>query len=856
MPDSPPRLWRTGAPPAPGASRRARLLFVLVALTLLVGVAAGLLYWLSPPREVAVLPVTITAGPAGSGPVPWAEQDRAALAAANLLGRAPDGANPSRDQIRLRFAALAKASRGQPVVIHLAAPAAVDAGGSVFLLPAGQTGDSPRNRLTLTELLAAVRDCPARNKLLVLNLTPPAGDALDAPPAGNLSAAVFAALDAVPDDNRLSLVACGPGQTPLASPELGRSVFSCYLEAGLRGEADDDRDGRVTVTELAAFVRVRVSRWATENRAAAQAPTLHGGAKDFTLRAIPTGSSVEEKAVAEVAFPDWLKVAWEAHGRTRAEPAPWAFRQVRAALLAAERDLRAGLPPDDVKRELDRQLTNANELGAALRTVPTPDPLPTLAAVFPGYVLPEPALVEQLRTAAIAADARPLPAPAKLDEKLAEPPLPPEFDAFKTKPHALLAAAAFLVLAEDADPSAARVRNFAKLLAVQSPPVQFAEVLLIRRLAALADQTALAPWSNERAALALQTARWVEDAATRPDVLTWARPALDEVYAHRANAEAVLFAPGYASPDEATTRLRAAEASARNLKLTADRLQAATALRDDATLWLTGATPLVNSGTVNATDALNVADAVGKLNRALSPTAQLGASGFADRVPEWDRLATALRTALVGANRLLTADSLAALRKRAAAPDAGAAVHAELDALLASPLVPVAERAALWTARSAVARRLCEGTVRKDATDLEARNNDLLQTPQAEPASEEPYDAEVAKRRARWTAALLRTAAPVARVESDLLRLASDRFAFADRLRRAWSEDAPALLAPGPPAVRAAAVLPTSGAPRRSIKPERTRSRSSGARPRRGCGRGTRRGSSTSSARRSTPAPA
>ena len=205
---SPPRLWRTAAP-SPGASRRAALLAVLLTLTAVAAVAAGMLYWLAPPREVAVLPVTITAAA-------WAEHDRAALA--NELGRplSDIGANPGRDQIRVRFAALANAPRSRPVVIHLAAPAGVDAAGGVFSsIRRSGLPTVPRNRLTLAELLAAVRDCPATHKLLILNLTPPPLDPLYAPPPGNLSAAVFAALAAVPDDNRLSLVACGPGQTPL-----------------------------------------------------------------------------------------------------------------------------------------------------------------------------------------------------------------------------------------------------------------------------------------------------------------------------------------------------------------------------------------------------------------------------------------------------------------------------------------------------------------------------------------------------------------------------------------------------------------------------------------------------------------
>lgn len=716
--DSTPRLWRTGAPTPPGADRRARLRLALIALAALVGVGIALVYWLSPPREVAVLPVTVTAAP-------WAAQDHAALAP--LLGKPlHDGTNPSRDQLRLRFAALAKLPKSQPLVIHLAAPAAIDTAGTVFLLPA-EAGDNPRNRLTLAELLAAVRDCPARHKLLILNLAPH-----DDTRAGDLSAATFAALDSVVDDTRLSLVACGPGQAAHASPELGRTVFAHYLEAGLKGAADDDRDGRVSARELAAFVRARVARWSAENRATPQTPVLLGSAPDFDLRANVAAVS-ESPAVGEVAYPDWLRATWDQ-------------RVPRAAILAAERGLRDGRSADEVKRDFDARLAST-----ARETVPTPDPLPTLAAIYPGYILAEPALVEQLRAAAVAFESRPAPAAGE------KPPEPTEFDAFKAKPHALLAAAAFAVLADDADVSAARVKAFAKVLAAQEPQVRFAEVLLIRRLAALADSGALAPWSGERAALALQTARWLEDAASRVEVLAHARPTLDEAYRLRADAEAALFAPGYASPAAATARLREAEAAARGLKATADRLAAARATRDDAVLWLTGATALVDNGTLNATDALAVADAVAKLNAALPPCErQYGASAFAERVPDWDRFAGVVRRALASANRPLTPDALVALRKRAAAPDAGPAVYADLDAVLASPLVGGAERVALWSARSALGRKLCEATTGKDATDDEAFRAGSPRPVVAELPNELPRDTARDARRAQWASALER----------------------------------------------------------------------------------------------------
>ncbi len=299
----PVRAWKTDHS-APGKSRRTLLLGVLLGLIALAGVTLGLLYWLSPPRAPAVLPLVIATNPDG-GPVAWLDADRAALADGGWLGRPLDdwAANPHRDQIRLRFRALAKSPRWQPVVAYLAAPAAVDAAGGVYLLPADKVGDHPRNRLPLAELLAAFKDCPARNRLLILHLVPPDG--------GDLSAAVFKTLEESPDAGRLCLVACGPGQVPLASAELGRTAFGWYLETGLRGAADgwagESPDGRVTVNELAAFVRSKVGAFATSTRDVTQTPILLGSASDFTLRAIAHGEHYQEKEANEIAFPDWLR---------------------------------------------------------------------------------------------------------------------------------------------------------------------------------------------------------------------------------------------------------------------------------------------------------------------------------------------------------------------------------------------------------------------------------------------------------------------------------------------------------------------------------------------------------------------
>ncbi len=258
--------------------------------------------------------------------------------------------------------------------------------------------------------------------------------------------------------------------------------------------------------------------------------------------------------------------------------------------------------------------------------------------MFPGYAAPDLVLVTELRAALRQLDARPpTPAPAP------EPLVPPELDAFKAKPHVAVALAAFLVLSEDAAPSSTRVRGLSQLLAVQSPTPRFAETALIRKLAEL---TSSAAWSPTRAALALQTARLFEDAAARPDVFTWAKPALDQVYQLRADAEVVLFAPGYASTAEADRRLREAEAAARKLKDAADSLRTASDARNDATSWLIGGTELVNRGAVPIAVAEQLANAIHTLGDSLvSPAALLNLDALAAHAPEWDRLTAAVRAA-------------------------------------------------------------------------------------------------------------------------------------------------------------------------------------------------------------------
>jgi hypothetical protein len=818
------------------------LLWVLLALVVVTGAGIGVLSWLSPPQQPAVLPVAITTNPNG-GPTAWFEQDRAVLAGGELLGRPLDdwAANPNRDQIRLRFRALAKAQRSRPVVVYLAAPASVDDAGGVFLRPADNLGDHPRNRLSLAELLAAFKDCPAKHRLLILNLTQPTDEPLFAQTQSELSSAVFKTLEASADSGRLCLVSCSPGQAPLASAELGHTLFGFYLEVGLHGAADGwtgaTPDSRITVVELAAFLRSKVGEWASTTTATQQTPVLVGSAEDFVLHAVARSEDTSEPSLAGIDFPDWLRTNWPRADSIRR--APWAFRKARTALLAAERDLLAGKPSGEVQHDLESQLSAAEQLATALTNTTNPDPLPTLASTFPGYALPDPTILNELRAAARQFDTRPpAPTPGPGEKPAAEPPVPAEFEPFKAKPHPLVAAAAFLVLAEDPAPSATRVKGLNQLLSLQSPLPKFAETVLIRRLANLATTPGFA-WSAERAALALQTARAFEDAAAQPGVHTLARLAIDTAYGLRADAEAVLFSPGYAPVEEASRRLRLAEAAARKLRDAADQFLAAKVTWESAVETLAAATPLVNARTVDLAAGERLAPAVRRLGELLAPPRQeftvrqvgaflvpvltpdsYGVDTFASLASELERETGSVRAALGEFTRPLQAAALAKLRTQAETNDAGPPVVKELDSLLASPLLAVSDRASLWNLRAGITRRLATDAYRKDTTEREAIRKELARPPVANPrevGTTPAAESEAVTRQTKWTLALLRAGGldevAITALEAEFTKLASNPVALADRLRRLWMEEIPLqTMKPEPPPVCLTRLLPVSPA--------------------------------------------
>ena len=96
--------------------------------------------------------------------------------------------------------------------------------------------------MALREILAKVSACPARNRLVVLDVMRPMADPIEGILADDVAARIGQTLDlAAPASQELFVLsACGAGQQSWASEELGRSVFGLAVEEGLRGLADSE----------------------------------------------------------------------------------------------------------------------------------------------------------------------------------------------------------------------------------------------------------------------------------------------------------------------------------------------------------------------------------------------------------------------------------------------------------------------------------------------------------------------------------------------------------------------------------------------------------------------------------------
>ncbi|MCA1684724.1 MAG: hypothetical protein LC745_01810, partial [Planctomycetia bacterium] len=370
-------------------------------------------------------------------PIPWMDADRKALQGAGIFKPFDTGEdrtrNPPKEVIEQRFRALRTRKPGDALVVYLAAYAKADARGKVQILAYDSDPYRPETLVPLDHVLNWLKECPARSKLLVLDVMRTTPDPADlGGTADGVADLLRDELDAragtpdAADPHLLVLAACAPGQTGLGSEALGRSVFAHFFLLGL-GDPQADADGNraVSVKELARYLDRKVGQWAAHYRGTTQRPRLYGSGPDFDLASLtkakpkpsakwawrwpwkaapPPPAEAPEAAQADAAppkaattpegkasgkvpeppplpggmkYPRWLADGWHVRdGWWAADDhlaAPRVFRRLDAVLLRAERRWRGGGDPETLRAEFAEERGRLEAAMDRARKLPHPE---------------------------------------------------------------------------------------------------------------------------------------------------------------------------------------------------------------------------------------------------------------------------------------------------------------------------------------------------------------------------------------------------------------------------------------------------------------------------------------------------
>jgi hypothetical protein len=342
-------------------SRRGRNLFLLTALALaILGATLAIVLY---PNRMTVPHIFLMAVREYQSPLlppnAWCVQDGQRIARCFGDRKSEFYDKQGRDNFT-KFLAQLEEWRDGPLVVHLSALGRVYNDEVVLFLGDGDP-DQPSSGMPLKRVLQSMAGKTPGDRLLLLDIARPVADARIGVLADDLAAAVARELTEAekinPETNHTGLpffvlASCAPGQMSHVSEELGASVFAYYVEAGLRGYAEPAHGNqRVTVHELAEFLKKHVDRWVWVNRGQRQEPQLFGKAKDFPLAQLGVEPPSMPELPKERPYPDWLKKGWQVRDELYRDGsyrrAPWAFRRLELTLLRNEKRWRAGVDDDE-----------------------------------------------------------------------------------------------------------------------------------------------------------------------------------------------------------------------------------------------------------------------------------------------------------------------------------------------------------------------------------------------------------------------------------------------------------------------------------------------------------------------------
>ncbi|GEM_PF-3255190 len=805
------------------SQRRSQMVLLLLAATI-VGILAAMFMWLQAPPHPVTLPIWVTEYRTSALPTNMAAiGDRAAFRIASGLSPlgAPMLASQQRHALMEQAATLIERSPHEDVIVYVCAYAAPGPQG-LCLLPADADLDDPQTWLPLKAILNSLAVCPAAHKLLILDICWPVASRRQGLISTDIATAILAELAAVEDPKRLVLTSCAPGQVALSSPVLKQSVFGYYSVRGMQGAADGynptgERDGEVSVRELAEFLAARVDRWAYQNLGTRQTPLLLGTGEDFALTAVPVQRAGPEVLKAPfVEYPQWLSTAWEWRDELAAHHGwrdmPHLMVQLEAALLRAEQYWSLGGNARNLEQQVRNQLQLLLQQQAAINNaIPMTAPRSLALArvlgspVNPALQQPVETLVSHYRSQTIGL--------GQAEAQAARNKLLAAFQAqVQDEPFFSVCYAVYEFAAQSPNPDPQLLTLLDDALRqLRGGAPEYVETELLHRLADLARQTPPNTWPTATVQLALQ-AMWLnEQLGCQPWALPWLDWRIRAIHSLVHEGLVYFWSEGYASKDLAAERFRAALDEGRELLAYQTMLENAYRLIEQAFAQLTACHPYIEANPQQASAWHNTAQAAANLAALLStdPYAErTGASplvgdptavaAWQDQLSQIRQSADQLRTLLGDLQQGWSPERVEQLITACHQASAGPSVATEAQTLLATPLLSAPLRARLWEAWHQLATRLNGATLLADRADDAHHRRTVLMEPYDEPEFRAAQQA-LTWYRASSSLGMLQMGGLRNETVTELQALLAQRkpqdlLDISARLRRAWLVELPAQL--------------------------------------------------------------
>jgi hypothetical protein len=379
-----------GSASAPrGRSRTSQLFLGGLLFAALAGIVAGLIFFLRPAPKPVFLSIAVTEYADRNWPVnAFARQDAEALQKHFGSDGTVAFQSQERELILRELNQLADRSRGddkgRPIVVHFSANALVHEG-AVYVLPGDAKVGLPGTWIKLEDLLDPLKRAQG-HRLLILDLRPVNNVRLGS--LGNdLGEAVLAALAKAGDLPFQVILSSDGVRSPQVSRELRLSWFGYFMERALAGNADGwnadrKKDGRVSATEVADFVRDYTSFALSTMSSPAQAPSHFGTKDDFAILPVPpSGPTAPPKSEPAEEYPGWLTAGWKERDQWRDagdhRRLPRIYRHLEVMLLRAEQQWLGSTDLGKAQAEFENEI---RELKAIRARFPEPVvPLATLA---------------------------------------------------------------------------------------------------------------------------------------------------------------------------------------------------------------------------------------------------------------------------------------------------------------------------------------------------------------------------------------------------------------------------------------------------------------------------------------------